>query len=286
PAMSAPDFAVPIDQRYFEDYVVGSTYEYGTATVDLREAVAFAEQFDPQPIHIDPVAAAQGPFGGLIASGWHTAALMMRLFVDHYLSNVASLASPGIDELRWIKPVRPGDTLRIRVTVTEARRSRSKPDRGIVRTLIAVLNQRGETVLTMNAMNLLRCRQAGERPAVCRCPSCKARAAVGQAKKQSADRRRRRPCARLPPNKGVAMTKTKNTATRYLGFVGAAAIVLALGACATTTYSPAASDNRDELLAAHLAATEGVQITAESKRATEDRILALNPDRISDADVR
>ena len=159
--MSAPDFAVPIDQRYFEDYVVGSTYEYGTATVDLREAVAFAEQFDPQPIHIDPVAAAQGPFGGLITSGWHTAALMMRLFVDHYLSSVASLASPGIDELRWIKPVRPGDTLRIRVTVTEARRSRSKPDRGVVRTLIAVLNQRGETVLTMNAMNLLRCRQAG-----------------------------------------------------------------------------------------------------------------------------
>jgi acyl dehydratase len=86
---------------------------------------------------------------------------MMRLFVDHYLSSVASLASPGIDELRWIKPVRPGDALRIRVTVTEARRSRSKPDRGIVRTLIAVLNQRGETVLTMNAMNLLRCRQAG-----------------------------------------------------------------------------------------------------------------------------
>jgi len=159
--MSAPDFAVPIDQRYFEDYVVGSTYEFGTATVDLREAVAFAEQFDPQPIHIDPVAAAQGPFGGLITSGWHTAALMMRLFVDHYLSGVASLASPGIDELRWIKPVRPGDTLRIRVTVTEARRSRSKPDRGIVRTLIAVLNQRGETVLTMNAMNLLRCRRAG-----------------------------------------------------------------------------------------------------------------------------
>jgi acyl dehydratase len=159
--MSGPDFSVPVGQRYFEDYIAGSTYEYGTAAVDEREAVAFARAFDPQPIHIDPIAAAQGPFGGLIASGWHTAALMMRLFVDNYLSSVASLASPGIDELRCLKPVRPGDTLRIRVTVTEARRSRSKPDRGIVRTLIEVLNQHGETVSTMNAMNLLRCRYAG-----------------------------------------------------------------------------------------------------------------------------
>ncbi|HEV7414298.1 MAG TPA: MaoC family dehydratase [Casimicrobiaceae bacterium] len=159
--MSAPDFAVPIDQRHFEDYIVGSSYEYGTAAVDEREAVAFAREFDPQPIHTDPVAAARGPFGGLIASGWHTTALTMRLFVDNYLSSVASLASPGVDELRWLKPVRPGDTLRIRVTVTEARRSRSKPDRGIVRTLIEVLNQHGETVSTMNAMNLLRCRGAG-----------------------------------------------------------------------------------------------------------------------------
>ena len=159
--MSAPDFAVPIDQRYFEDYIVGSSYEYGTAAVDEREVLAFAKQFDPQPMHVDPVAAAQGPFGGLIASGWHTSGLMMRLFVDHYLSSVASLASPGVDELKWLQPVRPGDTLRIRVTVTEARRSRSKPDRGIVRTLIEVLNQRGETVSTINAMNLLRCRPRG-----------------------------------------------------------------------------------------------------------------------------
>jgi acyl dehydratase len=159
--MSAPDFAVPIDQRYFEDYIVGSSYEYGTAAVDEREVLAFAKQFDPQPMHVDPVAAAQGPFGGLIASGWHTSGLMMRLFVDHYLSSVASLGSPGVDELKWLKPVRPGDTLRIRVTVTDARRSRSKPDRGIVRTLIEVLNQSGETVSTINAMNLLRCRPGG-----------------------------------------------------------------------------------------------------------------------------
>lgn len=156
--MSARDFAVPIDRRYFEDYAVGLSFEYGAIVVDEAEAIAFAESFDPQPIHVDPVAAAQGPFGGLIASGWHTAALMMRLFVANYLSSVASLASPGIDELRWLKPVRPGDTLRIRVTVTESRRSQSKPDRGMVRTLIEVLNQHDEVVSSLKAMNLLRCR--------------------------------------------------------------------------------------------------------------------------------
>jgi acyl dehydratase len=159
--MSAPDFAVPIDRRYFEDYTVGSSYEYGPIAVDESEAIAFARKFDPQPIHVDPVAAVDGPFGGLIVSGWHTTALMMRLFVDHYLSSVASLASPGVDELRWLKPVRPGDQLRIRVTVTEARMSRSKPDRGIVRTTIEVLNQRREIVSSMNAMNLLRTRRVG-----------------------------------------------------------------------------------------------------------------------------
>lgn len=156
--MSGRDFAVPRDQRYFEDYLVGSVYEYGSAVVDEAELIAFARQFDPQSIHVDREAAERGPFGGLIASGWHTVALMMRLFVANYLSSVASLASPGIDELRWLQPVRPGDILSIRVTVTEARRSQSKPDRGLVRTLIEVLNQRGEVVATMQAMNLLRCR--------------------------------------------------------------------------------------------------------------------------------
>jgi acyl dehydratase len=158
--MSAQDFAVPIDRRYFEDYTVGSSYVYGPVTVDEGEAVAFARAFDPQPIHVDPVAAASGPFGGLITSGWYTVALMMRLLVANYLSSVASVASPGIDELRWLKPVRPGDALRTRVTVIEARRSQSKPDRGLVRTLIEVLNQRDEVVSTLKAMNLLRCRPA------------------------------------------------------------------------------------------------------------------------------
>ena len=112
-------------------------------------------------MHIDPAAAAQGPFGGLIASGWHTAAMVMRLFVEHYLSKVATLPSPGIDELRWVRPVRPGDRLRVRVTVVEANRSRSKPDRGMVRGLVEVLNQSDEVVMSFRPMNLLRCREVG-----------------------------------------------------------------------------------------------------------------------------
>jgi len=158
--MNAPDFAVPVDQRYFEDYVPGRVFEYGSITLNEQEIVEFAKRFDPQFIHTDRRAAADGPFHGLIASGWHTAAVMMRLFVDHYLSHVASMASPGIDELRWSRPVRPGDTLSIRVSIMEANRSRSKPDRGMVRSLIEVLNQDREVVMSLQAMNILRCRDA------------------------------------------------------------------------------------------------------------------------------
>ena len=157
--LSDSDFTVPIDDRYFEDYTPGAVYEYGSITVTEAEIVDFARAFDPQPIHTDPAAAARGPFRGLIASGWHTTGIMMRLFADHYLSRVASLASPGVDEIRWPAPVRPGDSLRLRVTVAEARRSRSKPDRGLVRTHAELISQDGGTVLTLTAMNLLRARQ-------------------------------------------------------------------------------------------------------------------------------
>ena len=128
------DFATPIDDRYFEDYAQGAVYEYGYASVTADEIVEFARQFDPQLMHVDAEWAGTGPFGGLIASGWHTAGIFMRLYADHYLSRVASLASPGIDEVRWPSPLRPGDKLWIRTTILEARRSRSKPDRGLVRT--------------------------------------------------------------------------------------------------------------------------------------------------------
>jgi len=151
---------VPPAQRYFEDYYVGLVDEFGDIAVTAEEIVEFARRYDPQPMHVDPVGAAQGPFGGLIASGWHTASMVMRLFVEHYLSKVATLPSPGVDELRWVRPVRPGDTLRVRVTVLETKRSRSKPDRGLVRGLMEVLNQNGELVMSNKPMNLMRCRSA------------------------------------------------------------------------------------------------------------------------------
>ena len=156
--LSEDDFAVGVTERYFEDYVTGAVYEYGYASVTEAEIIAFAERFDPQPIHVDPRFAASGPFGGLIASGWHTAGIAMRLIVDHYLSKVASLASPGVDELRWPTPVRPGDTLRVRTTIVETRRSRSKPDRGLIRTRAELLNQDDQIALSLVAMNLIQLR--------------------------------------------------------------------------------------------------------------------------------
>ena len=156
--MSSAIFASPIEDRYFEDYIPGAVHECGSIAVEEAEVLAFGRRFDPQPFHTQPEEAKESVFGGLIASGWHTASLMMRLFVDHYLSRVASLSSPGVDELRWLKPVRPGDELSLWVTVLETSRSRSKPDRGVVRSYIEVRNQRGEVVMTMKALNLLGCR--------------------------------------------------------------------------------------------------------------------------------
>ena len=144
--------------RYFEDYPAGAVFEGGAVTVSESDIVEFARRYDPQAMHTDPEAAAHGFFGGLIASGWHTAALMMRLFATHFLSPASSLASPGIDELRWLAPVRPGDLLRLRVTVVEARHSRSKPDQGIVRSLVELSNQQGEVVMTLRPISFIRCR--------------------------------------------------------------------------------------------------------------------------------
>src|SRR3984893_6503410 len=159
--MNTTDFSVPITERYFEDYIPGSAFEFGTIFVEEAEIIDFAKRFDPQDMHVDAETAARGPFGGLIASGWHTAGLAMRWLVDNYVSKVASLASPGVDELRWPRPVRPGDDLRIRVSVLEVRPSRSQPDRGIVRSLVEVLNQDQDVVMSLKAINILRCRQIG-----------------------------------------------------------------------------------------------------------------------------
>ena len=157
--MRKSTFHVPVENRYFEDYLVGSVHEFGSIAVKQDEVIALAKRFDPQVFHTDPESAKKTIFNGLIASGWHTAGLMMRLFADHFLSKVASLGSPGVDELRWNKPVRPGDELSVRVSVLEARRSRSKPDRGIVHSLIEVMNQNRDVVMSMKAVNIFFCRQ-------------------------------------------------------------------------------------------------------------------------------
>jgi acyl dehydratase len=146
---------------YLEDHVPGSVHVFGSVLVEEQEIRDFAKRYDPQVFHTDPEAAKETSFGGLVASGWHTAALAMRLIVDHRVSRVKNLGSPGVDELRWLKPVRPGDTLSVRVTILEARLSQSKPDRGIVRALVEVLNQTGEVVTSWKGLNIVLCRNAG-----------------------------------------------------------------------------------------------------------------------------
>ena len=144
-----------VSMLYWEDIEAGREVELGERTVTRDEIVAFAREFDPQPFHVDEEAAAAGPFGGLIASGWHTAALFMRLYVDGLLNRAASMGSPGVEDLRWTAPVRPGDTLRGRAVVLEATPSASRADRGTIRARLELRNQRDELVLTMVARGFL-----------------------------------------------------------------------------------------------------------------------------------
>ena len=142
--------------QYFEDLQIGGVRETGTHTMDKAEIIAFAKEFDPQPFHIDEEAAKQSIYGGLIASGWHTAACTMRLLVDSIAGRTASLGSPGFDNLRWLKPVRPGDTLRARSTCIEKIESRSKPDIGICKFNIEVFNQAGDLVMSLTSIAMYR----------------------------------------------------------------------------------------------------------------------------------
>ncbi len=156
--MDLAGFKTAVEDRYFEDYIPESVHEFGRIEMNEGEIISFARQFDPQHFHTDPEGAKSTIYGGLIASGWHTAGLMMRECVRWYLPRAASLGSPGIDELRWNLPVRPGDTLSVRVTVLETTRSRSKPDRGIVSSLFEVLNQDCKVVMSLKAVNFILCR--------------------------------------------------------------------------------------------------------------------------------
>jgi acyl dehydratase len=154
-------FSTSPQERYLEDYVEGDIHEFGPVTITEGEIVQFGKTFDPQVFHTDPDGAKKTVYGGLIASGWHTCSLFMRLFVEYYLAGRASLGSPGVDELRWLRPVRPGDELTLRITVHKVKPSRSKPDRGVLFSFCEMLNQQRDVVATMMAMNLIRYRDRG-----------------------------------------------------------------------------------------------------------------------------
>lgn len=146
---------------YWEDFRVGERIKVGTVGVDKDEVIEFASRYDPQTFHVDEEAAKQSIYGGLIASGWHSCALVMRLICDSYMLEAASLGSPGLDNVRWPKPVRPGDTLTAYRTTEESRASKSRPEAGIVKTLWEVENQNGELVMTMSGINLFLRRNSG-----------------------------------------------------------------------------------------------------------------------------
>jgi acyl dehydratase len=139
--------------RYFEDFPEGYTVDLGTFTLSAADIIAFGRQYDPQPMHVDPEAGRASIYGGLIASGWQTAACYMRLLVDGVLGESVSMGSPGIDNLRWLKPARPDETLRARLVVVESRVSNSRPEWGIVRSRGEVIDQKDEVVMTLEGVN-------------------------------------------------------------------------------------------------------------------------------------
>jgi len=144
---------------YWEDFQPGDRIEMGRHTFTPEEIVAFARQFDPQPFHVDAEAAKKSFFGGLIASGWHTCSIGMRLTVESHVNRTASLGSPGLDNIRWLKPVRAGDTISYSRIVLESRASESRPGVGLVKSRWEAVNQAGETVMTMEGWGMF-----GRRP--------------------------------------------------------------------------------------------------------------------------
>ena len=147
---------------YFEDFAPGQDIDLGTRTVTEEEIVAFARAYDPQPFHVDRDAAAHSIYGGVIASGWHTCGMMMRMVVDGLLNRSASMGSPGLDGVRWLAPVRAGDTLNVRYQTVQVKASRSKPDRGVVWSKWVAINQHGQTVCTVEGMGMFGRRPGGE----------------------------------------------------------------------------------------------------------------------------
>jgi len=141
--------------RYFEDYEVGAVFEFGETIVTEASVLSFAEEYDPQAFHVDPEAARHGPFGGLIASGWHTISLLWRMVAENFLSKVAALGSPGVERISWPTPTRPGDILSTRVTILAKKASQSRPERGFVTIQVEGINQDGKVVAKLEGVILM-----------------------------------------------------------------------------------------------------------------------------------
>jgi acyl dehydratase len=151
-----------VPKYYFEDFSAGKVIEIGPRVVTRDEIVAFASEFDPQPMHLSEEGGRASMLGEFSASGWHTCCLMMRMVCDGFLLETASMGAPGVDEVKWLKPVHPGDSLTVRCTVEESRVSRSKPDRGFIRLLFEVFNGQGERVMTLTCPQMMQVRPAGQ----------------------------------------------------------------------------------------------------------------------------
>lgn len=151
----------PLDKIHFEDFKAGETVKFGPRLVTREEIIAFASQYDPQPMHLDEAAGQKSMLGGLGASGWHSCAIMMRMICDGFMLNSASMGAAGVEEVKWLRPVRPSDNLTLHRTILDKRSSRSRPDMGIVRIQYEMFNAHGECVMTMLAVALFARRQPG-----------------------------------------------------------------------------------------------------------------------------
>jgi acyl dehydratase len=175
PRLTAPDAAsrerrsqfrrIAVPRRYWEDFAPGQVDEYGSRLVGREEIIAFAAEFDPQPMHLDEAAARATLLGGLSASGWHACCILMRMCTDSFVLNSASMGAPGVDEVRWLIPIRPGDELTLHATVLETRASKSRTDMGFVKFLFELINQSGVKAMTLTTSLMIGRRGSGSQPA-------------------------------------------------------------------------------------------------------------------------
>jgi acyl dehydratase len=153
-----------MSERHWEDFKPGTVAFYGPRLVTREEIVAFAAEFDPQPMHLDEAAGAATLLGGLAASGWHSCCILMRIIADGFINDSSSLGAPGVDEVRWLKPLRPGTRVRVRTTILETRASNSRPEIGFVKCLFELLDEQDTVLITLTSPLMIRRREAGARP--------------------------------------------------------------------------------------------------------------------------